>query len=100
MPVADERTKALAGSFAKYIKSMHKKYPKLRQEMDVEVETFLSSQLIESILTEDLDRVIQITQYVPQTVKVENVYTYDSEKQRKVEFHLRILLKALLEALG
>lgn len=34
--------------------------------------------------------------YEPQVVRVENVYAYNSEKSRKVEFHLRILLKALL----
>jgi hypothetical protein len=35
--------------------------------------------------------------YIPQVVKVENVYAYSSEKSRKVEFHLRVLVKALLE---
>jgi hypothetical protein len=30
-------------------------------------------------------------------VRVENVYTYSSSKSRRVEFHLRVLLKALLE---
>ena len=34
--------------------------------------------------------------YEPQVVRVENVYAYSSEKSRKVEFHLRVLLKALL----
>ena len=34
---------------------------------------------------------------MPQVVKVENVYAYSSEKSRKVEFHLRVLIKALLE---
>jgi hypothetical protein len=37
--------------------------------------------------------------YVPQVVKVENVYAYSSEKSRKIEFHLRVLVKALLEEL-
>lgn len=32
-------------------------------------------------------------------VKVENVYAYSNEKSRKVEFHLRVLIKALLEEL-
>lgn len=42
---------------------------------------------------------IQIVKYVPQIVKVENVYTHSTEKERKMEFHLRILIKALLEEL-
>ena len=36
---------------------------------------------------------------MPEVVKVENVYAYSSEKSRKVEFHLRVLIKALLEEL-
>jgi hypothetical protein len=37
--------------------------------------------------------------FVPEVVKVENVYAYSSEKSRKVEYHLRVLIKALLEEL-
>ena len=40
-----------------------------------------------------------MVKYVPLVVKVENIYEYSSEKTRKVEFHLRVLLKALLEEL-
>ena len=42
---------------------------------------------------------MEIVKYVPEVVKVENVYAYSSEKSRKVEFHLRVLIKALLEEL-
>lgn len=37
--------------------------------------------------------------FVPQIIRVDNVYTNSTEKQRKVEFHLRVLIKALLEEL-
>lgn len=46
-----------------------------------------------------MDRLVEIVKYRPQVVKVENVYAYSSEKSRKVEFHLRVLIKALLEEL-
>ena len=36
---------------------------------------------------------------MPQIIRVDNVYTNSTEKQRKVEFHLRVLIKALLEEL-
>ena len=39
---------------------------------------------------------MEIVKYVPEVVKVENVYAYSSEKSRKVEFHLRVLIKACL----
>lgn len=42
---------------------------------------------------------VEIVKYVPEVYRVENVYAYSSEKSRKVEFHLRILIKALLEEL-
>lgn len=45
---------------------------------------------------DDFDRIVDIVRYVPQVVKVENVYAYDNQKSRRVEFHLRVLLKALL----
>ena len=83
------------GHFAKRILL---KYPQLKCELNDEVEEFLSDSLFEEILCDNFDRLISITKYVPQVVKVENVYTYSNEKQRKVEFHLRILIKALLEA--
>ncbi len=37
--------------------------------------------------------------YVPEVVKVENVYAYCNDKSKKIEFHLRVLVKALLEEL-
>lgn len=42
---------------------------------------------------------VSIVKYVPEFHRVENVYAYSSQKSRKVEFHLRVLIKALLEEL-
>lgn len=49
------------------------------------------------IEADEIEKLIQIVKFVPHIVKVENVYTHNTEKERKLEFHLRILLKALLE---
>jgi hypothetical protein len=51
------------------------------------------------IEVDELERVVEIVKYVPDVYRVENVYAYSSEKSRKVEFHLRVLVKALLEEL-
>ncbi len=48
---------------------------------------------------DELERVVEIVKYVPEVVKVENVYAYSSEKSKRIEFHLRVLIKALLEEL-
>ena len=46
---------------------------------------------------DELDRIVEIVKYIPHVVKVENVYAYSNQTSRKVEFHLRVLIKALLE---
>ena len=48
------------------------------------------------IEVDELDRVVEIVKYVPEFYRVENVYAYSNDKSRKVEFHLRVLIKALL----
>ena len=48
---------------------------------------------------DEFERVVEIVKYVPEIVKVENVYAYSSEKSKRIEFHLRVLIKALLEEL-
>ena len=99
VPVQDVRTKALIGTMGRYMKRMLSKYPKLRQEMDVQLQEYLSQDVEDAIAGDDLDKIISITKYVPEVVRVENVYTYNSEKSRRMEFHLRVLIKALLEQL-
>jgi hypothetical protein len=72
------------------------KYPKLRGECDERLTEFFQQEIIDLIETDDFERVISIVKYVPDVYRVENVYAYSSEKSRKVEFHLRVLIKALL----
>ena len=48
-------------------------------------------------MADEFDKLVSIVKFEPQVVKVDNVYAYSSEKSRKVEFHLRVLIKALLE---
>jgi len=40
--------------------------------------------MLEMINNDDFDRIVDIVRYVPQVVKVENVYAYSSEKSRRV----------------
>ena len=51
------------------------------------------------IEVDEIDRLVEVVKFVPQIVKVENVYASSNEKSRKMEFHLRVLIKALLEEL-
>ena len=99
VPVLDVRTKGLIHLFASSLKTLSTKYPKLYTELDARVVEFFSQELIDVIEVDEIDRIVEIVKFVPQTVRVENVYTYASSKSRKVEFHLRVLIKALLEEL-
>ena len=99
VPVQDARTKHLLHLLASQLKKLSLKYPKILLEMDARLTEFFQQEIIDIIEVDEVDRVIEIVKYVPQVVKVENVYAYSSEKSKKVEFHLRILIKALLEEL-
>lgn len=46
---------------------------------------------------DELDKIVEIVKYKPDVVKVENVYNYNSTTSKKTEFHLKVLIKALLE---
>ena len=99
VPVQDARTKHLIHLLASQMKKYVDKYPKLRDECDDRLTEFFSQEIIDMIEADDFERVISIVKYVPDVYRVENVYAYSSEKSRKVEFHLRVLIKALLEEL-
>ena len=97
VPIQDARTKHLIHMLAVQIKKNFDKYPKLRDECDSRLYEFFQQELIDVIESDEFERIVEIVKYVPDVVKVENVYAYSSEKSRKVEYHLRILIKALLE---
>lgn len=99
VPVMDIRTKGLIHLFATSLRTLSAKYPKLVTELDARVVEFFSQEIIDVIEVDEIDRIVEIVKFVPQTVRVENVYTYASTKSRRVEFHLRVLIKALLEEL-
>lgn len=79
------------------MRKLAEKYPKIADEMDPRLLEFCTQEMIDVIEVDELDRVVEIVKHVPEVVKVENVYAYSSEKTRRVEFHLRVLIKALLE---
>lgn len=99
VPVQESRTKSLIHLLATNMKNLTLKYPKLLTEMDTKLVEYFQQELIDVIEVDELDKIVEIVKFVPQTVRVENVYSYCSERTRRVEFHLRVLVKALLEEL-
>ena len=99
VPVQDLRTKQLIHVLTTNLRKLAEKYPKIRTEFNAELSQYFEQELIDVIEVDSIDRLIEIVRFVPQTVRVENVYAYSSSKSRRVEFHLRVLLKAVLEQL-
>lgn len=98
--VQDSRTKHLIYLLATNLRRLSDKYPKLSSEFSPELAEFFQQELIDVIDADELERIVEIVRFVPQAIRVENVYAYSSSKSRRVEFHLRVLLKALLEEFG
>lgn len=97
VPTQDARTKHLIHMLARQLKVIVDKYPKLKGEFqDSRLIEFFQQEIIDYFEADDFDRLVSIVRYVPEYHRVENVYAYSSEKTRRVEFHLRVLIKALL----
>lgn len=79
------------------MQKIYRKYPQLSADIDPRLAEFFSQEIIDMIEVDEVDRLVEIVKIEPQVVRVDNVYAYSSEKSRKVEFHLRVLIKALLE---
>jgi DNA-binding transcriptional ArsR family regulator len=56
----------------------------------------LNKEVINVADANGLSRITEIVRYIPSLVKVENVYNINNDRQRKLEYHLKVLLKALL----
>ena len=97
IPVQDEKTKGLLQLFALEMRKIFQRFPQLTGEMDIRITEFIQQEVIDVIGVDEINKLVEIVKYVPQVVRVENYYEYSSEKTRKIEYHLRILLKGLLE---
>ena len=84
MPVQDARTKQLIQLFATSLKKLSAKYPKILTELDSRLVEFFQEEMIDIIDADQLERVVEIIKYVPQTVRVENTYAYGCTKTRKL----------------
>ena len=78
VPVQDSRTKYLISALASHVRKINEKYPKLKGELDIKLQEMISGEMIDIIEGDSMDRIVDIVRYVPQMVKVENVYTYSS----------------------
>lgn len=86
----------IVGMLAGEIKALVGKYPHLKLEFNEKLVQFMDGDMDGILESMSGLNVVDIVKYVPQVVKVEDVYMRASYESRKIEFHLRILIKALL----
>lgn len=96
-PIQDEKTQELLRKLGAEINRIYKKYPKIKSEANPQFVELLNSEILKSVDNNGMDKIVEIVKFVPSLVKVENVYTYNADKQKRIEFHQRILLKTLLQ---
>jgi hypothetical protein len=76
------------------------RYPKLKDELGIQLYEFVTTHVFDDAMSlEELERIVEVVKYQPEIVKVENVYQYNNDKSLKAIFHLKIMIKALLEEL-
>lgn len=93
-----ERYKLSILIFQKEIKKLLDKYPQLKGELTVEMLSFLEIEIIEEIYVDGgLGWLKEIMVEKIKEIRVDNVYMYYSKSDKELIFHLRILLKALLD---
>jgi len=99
VPTQDARTKHLVHLLATQMKRNFDKYPKLRDECDARLYELFQQELIDVMEADEFDRVVSVVKYIPEVVRVENVYNVNVEAHLKIQFHLRVLIRCLLEEL-
>lgn len=94
----ESRTSQLLQLVSVQLRGLIAKYPKLEVDVDRNVLEFFNEGVIDTLAVGgDINRIVEIVKYVPQEVRVDNVYSFRSDKHSRVEYHLRVLVKALLE---
>lgn len=96
----DKRTLQLLALLSRKMKLLLGRYPKLKEELGTQLFEFVTTQVFdEAISLEEMERLVEVVKYQPSVVKVENVYQVNNEKNVKVIFHLKVMIKTLLEEL-
>ena len=76
------------------------KFPELQTHCSSKIsQLFQSELLVELIEGASIERLKEIIVYEVKEVRVDDVYTYDNSKEMKMIFHLKAMLKKLLEEL-
>ena len=83
VPVQDARTKHLIHLLSKEFRKIYYKYPKIQGEIDENLAEFLQQEIIDVIEVDEMEKLVQIVKIQPEIIKVENVYTNNTDKEKR-----------------
>lgn len=96
----ETRTKNLLNLMGRQFRRIVAKYPELRAEVGAQLYEYLTLEVFDdAVQLEEMERIVEVVKYQTEVVKVENVYRYNEDKNRRTLFHMRIIIKTLLEEL-
>lgn len=96
----DKNTLNMLALISRKMRLLLGRYPKLKEELGNQLYEFVTTHVFDDAISmEEMERLVEVVKYQPSVVKVENVYQVNSEKNVKAIFHLKIMIKALLEEL-
>lgn len=82
------------------IRTLFNKYPNIFQDFDLgDCRAFWRQVLFWLMHRGFCNGTVEFVKYCPEVIRVENVYNYSHEKHKRIQYHLRILIKALLDEL-
>jgi hypothetical protein len=96
----ETRTKNLLNLMGRQFKRLLNKYPDIKAELGAQLYEYLTLEVFDEALSlDEMERIVEVVKFQPEVVKVENVYNYNNDKHLKAIFHLKIMVKTLLEEL-
>lgn len=79
-------------------KRIYSKFPELKNHVSSKLVEMLDSEVLcELIQGASIEKLQELVVHQVDTIRVDNVYQYESSKDRQIILHLRVLIKSLLE---
>lgn len=83
--MSESRTSQLLQLVSVQLRGLLAKYPKLEIDIDKNVIEFFNEGVVDTLtIGGDINKIVEIVKYVPQEVRVDNVYSFRSDKHSRV----------------
>ena len=90
----------MLGLLISQLKIILKTFPQLRSSLREEVVDIINLEVFDDAISiQEIERIFEVIKYKTEIVRVDNVYTYNNETHLRTIFHLKVMVKALLDEL-